>query len=99
MHVRRVWLWLSLVNLLCFLIFWAVGLVKEVHHEMMSQAASVGYWLSATIGLFLGVNGFVSLIRLGKIGMTNHVLTVLFALIPGCTALVRILSLIGSNPV
>jgi hypothetical protein len=66
---------------------------------MMSQAASAGYWLSATVGLCLGVYGFVSLIRMGNSRMTNNVLTVLFAAIPGCTALVRILSFIGSNPV
>jgi hypothetical protein len=97
--MRRVWHWLSLVNFVCFLVLWAGEVVRETHHERLSVAFTAGYWLSATVGLILGIYGFVSLLRSGKNGMTYNVLTVLFALIPGCTALVHILSFIGSNPV
>ncbi|WP_067930957.1 hypothetical protein [Alicyclobacillus kakegawensis] len=57
------------------------------------------YEALAALGLVLGVYGFVLLIRSPQRHLRTATLCVLFALAPGCQALVSLLSWIGGQPV
>jgi hypothetical protein len=51
------------------------------------------------LGLVLGAYGFIVLVRRGQAELKPATICILFALVPGCAALVTLLGLIGGDPV
>ncbi|MCL6625669.1 hypothetical protein [Alicyclobacillus shizuokensis] len=88
---------ITLVALADGMLFVAMAIWRALH-------AMPGGWMPvyealAALGLVLGVYGFVLLIRFPQQHLRTATLCVLFALAPGCQALVSLLSWLGGQPV
>jgi hypothetical protein len=89
--------WLSLVDLVLFVVAWAVRGTPSV--SLNQTLISVLYWGSSFVGLGLAVFGFLVLTRGRAEQMARSTLCILFALTPGCVGLVALLSHLGTKPV
>lgn len=73
------------------------------YHIAVPGAVGPLYYITAYLGLILGIYGFIALGRLLREaisdGLQPAILCVLFATAPGCAAVVSLLTLLGGQPV
>lgn len=88
---------LGLVNVIVFLSVWTMRFLYT--GTPFAHAIQVLYWITGILGFVLLVYGFILLIRHGGRQLSEAVLLVLFAMIPGLILLIFILSHVGTQPV
>lgn len=102
----RVPVWLIVVSILDCIAFTADWFWKATGHAYrlaLPWYVSPIYLVTAAIGLLIGVYGFI---QLGKLlhdarsdGLQSAIVCVLFATLPGCAAIVVLLTFVGGHPV
>ena len=102
----RVPVWLivlSIVDCVAFIAVWAWRATDRAYQIAVPWFINPLYQVTADIGLVIGIYGFIKLGRLlhdaQADGLQPAILCVLFALVPGCAAIVVLLTFIGGQPV
>lgn len=91
--------WLSFVDLVVFVALWAVVTIEDAAHRQVSLGLHVGYWVTAVLGFYFAVDGFIKLAKPQGQSIRYPVVCVLFAMAPASAALIGVLYHIGSGPV
>jgi len=88
---------MTVVDCVAFLAAWVVDGVWKAAKIKLPPGTETLYWVTAVLGLILSVYGFIALTKGGQKQLSKSTVVILFALIPGCAALIRTLSAIGST--
>lgn len=99
MRMSVLYIWFALADAVIFVGFWAVQTLTGDAGAVPSLGVQSGFWITALLGMALSVYGFTVLARSRGNAVTRPVVVVLLSLSPACGALIRLLTLIGSNPV
>lgn len=94
---------LSILDCVVFITVWLWRAMGAALQHAVPTGLTPAYYIFGYLGLVLGIFGFIALGRLLheaiSDGLQRAILCVLFAMVPGCAAVVSLLSIVGGQPV
>lgn len=93
------WVWIALLDLFAFVWAWGWDALRAANHQPSLSGIHTVYFVTAFIGLLVAIYAFTVLIRGGNRQLTRSTVCILLSLIPGCSALIMLLSQLGTHPV
>lgn len=84
--------WATLVDCALFIWSWGDDTVRLTRHQAVWPTLYAMYWITGVLGILFAIWGFLALTRGGPTQIRRATACVLFSMVPGCVALMTVLS-------